>query len=212
MATMRLEIVTAERIVYSEDVDILVAPGIDGELGILPRHAPLLTVLKPGEIRVVKDGEDSLMAVSGGFLEVLGNKVTILADTAEREDEIDVQRAEEALKRAEERVATAPAERDLEKALASMRRSQARLRVARRRRRRGRRPRRKHLPAWGRGRLARTLVPASSPNVTTVKIACSAPSSSFPRRRESTSPAPGFRLKAGMTRDRRHFHPLMWPS
>ena len=135
MATMRLEIVTAERIVYSEDVDILVAPGIDGELGILPRHAPLLTVLKPGEIRVVKDGEDSLMAVSGGFLEVLGNKVTILADTAEREDEIDVQRSEEALKRAEERVATAPAERDLERALASMRRSQARLRVARRRRR-----------------------------------------------------------------------------
>ena len=137
MATMRLEIVTAERIVYSEDVDILVAPGIDGELGILPRHAPLLTVLKPGEIRVVKDGEDSLMAVSGGFLEVLGNKVTILADTAEREDEIDVQRSEEALRagRGEERVATAPAERDLERALASMRRSQARLRVARRRRR-----------------------------------------------------------------------------
>ena len=135
MATMRLEIVTAERIVYSEDVDILVAPGIDGELGILPRHAPLLTVLKPGEIRVVKDGEDSLMAVSGGFLEVLGNKVTILADTAEREDEIDVERSEEALRRAEERVATAPAERDLERALASMRRSQARLRVARRRRR-----------------------------------------------------------------------------
>ena len=87
MATMRLEIVTAERIVYSEDVDILVAPGIDGELGILPRHAPLLTVLKPGEIRVVKDGEDSLMAVSGGFLEVLGNKVTILADTAPTSDQ-----------------------------------------------------------------------------------------------------------------------------
>ena len=135
MATIRLEIVTAERVVYSEDIDILVAPGIDGELGILPRHAPLLTVLKPGEIRVVKDGEDSLMAVSGGFLEVLGNKVTILADTAEREDEIDVQRAEEALKRAEERVAAAPAERDLARTLASMRRSQARLRVARRRRR-----------------------------------------------------------------------------
>jgi F-type H+-transporting ATPase subunit epsilon len=135
MATMRLEIVTAERVVYSEDIDLLVAPGIDGELGILPRHAPLLTVLKPGEIRVVKNGEDNLMAVSGGFLEVLGNKVTILADTAEREEEIDVQRAEEALKRAEEQVSAAPAERDLEMALASMRRSQARLRVARRRRR-----------------------------------------------------------------------------
>ena len=134
MATIKLEIVTAERIVYSEDIDVLVAPGIDGELAILPRHAPLLTVLRPGEIRVVKNGEENLMAVSGGFLEVLGNKITILADTAEREEEIDVHRAEEALKRAEERIATVPSDRDLEIALASMRRSQARLRVARRRR------------------------------------------------------------------------------
>jgi len=134
MATIRLEIVTAERVVYSEDIDVLVAPGIDGDLAILPHHTPLLTILSPGEIRVVKNGEGSLMAVSGGFLEVLGNKITILADTAEREEEIDVHRAEEALKRAEERIATVPADRDLEVALASMRRSQARLRVARRRR------------------------------------------------------------------------------
>lgn len=134
MATIKLEIVTAERVVYSEDIDVLVAPGIDGDLAILPRHTPLLTILRPGEIRVVKNGKGSLMAVSGGFLEVLGNKVTILADTAEREEEIDVHRAEEALKRAEERIATIPADRDLEVALASMRRSQARLRVARRRR------------------------------------------------------------------------------
>ena len=84
MAPMRLEIVTAESLVYSEDIDVLVAPGIDGELGILPRHAPLLTGLKPGELRVVKDGEEIYMAVSGGFMEVIGNKVTILADTAER--------------------------------------------------------------------------------------------------------------------------------
>ena len=138
MATMRLEIVTAERVVYSEDVNILVAPGIDGELGILPRHAPLLTVLKPGEIRVVKDGEETYIAVSGGFLEVLGNKVTILADTAEHAEEIDVQRAEEALKRAQERIAAAPADADPELALASIRRSQARLKVGQRRiRRRG---------------------------------------------------------------------------
>ena len=136
MATMRLEIVTAERVVYSEDVNILVAPGIDGELGILPRHAPLLTVLKPGEIRVVKDGEETYMAVSGGFLEVLGNKVTILADTAEHAEEIDLQRAEEALKSAQERVASRPADIDLEQALASIRHSQARLNVAQRRRRR----------------------------------------------------------------------------
>ena len=136
MATIRLEIVAAEREVYSEDVNVVVAPGIDGELGILPRHAPLLTVLKPGELRVIKDGEETYISVSGGFMEVLGNKVTILADTAERADEIDVQRAEEALKLAEERAASAPAEMDLERALASIRRSQARLKVARRSRRR----------------------------------------------------------------------------
>jgi F-type H+-transporting ATPase subunit epsilon len=134
MATMRLEIVTAERLVYSEDVNVLVAPGIDGELGILPNHAPLLTVLQPGEIRVVQDGQETYMAVSGGFLEVLGNKVTILADTAERVEEIDAERAEEALKRAQESVAASASEVDLERAVASMRRSQARLKVARRRR------------------------------------------------------------------------------
>ena len=134
MATIRLDIVTAERVVYSEDIDILVAPGIDGELGILPRHAPLLTVLKPGEIRVVKDGEERFIAVSGGFMEVMGNKVTILADTAEHAEEIDLERAEEAMGRAEEQVESAASQMDLERALASMRRSQARLRVARRRR------------------------------------------------------------------------------
>ncbi len=131
---IRLEIVTAERQVYSEDVDVIVAPGIDGELGILPRHAPLLTVLKPGEIMVRKEGEESTIAVSGGFLEVLGEKVTILADTAERAEEIDLERAEEALERAQERVSESVSDMDLERALASMRRSQARLKVARRRR------------------------------------------------------------------------------
>jgi F-type H+-transporting ATPase subunit epsilon len=135
MASMRLEIVTAERVVYSEDVDVLVAPGVDGELGVLPRHAPLLTMLKPGEIRVVKDDEESFIAVSGGFLEVLGNNVTILADTAEHASEIDIERSEEALRRAQERVAASVSDADLERAVASMRRSQARLRVARRRRR-----------------------------------------------------------------------------
>jgi F-type H+-transporting ATPase subunit epsilon len=135
MATIRLEIVTAEREVYSEDVDVVVAPGIDGELGILPRHAPLLTALKPGEIRVVKDGEESYIAVGRGFLEVFGNKVTILADAAEHAEEIDIQRTEEALKRAQERVAASSSDSDMERALASIRRSQARLKVARRRRR-----------------------------------------------------------------------------
>ncbi len=139
MADMKLEIVTAERVVYSEDVSVLVAPGAGGELGILPSHAPLLTTLSPGAIKVTKDGEDTFMAVSGGFLEVIGNRVTILANTAEHADEIDEERAEIALQRAQERVASAASDMDLERALASMRRSAARLGVARRRSRRPRR-------------------------------------------------------------------------
>lgn len=133
MATMRLEIATAERVVYSEDVEILVAPGMDGQLGILPNHAPLLTALQPGEIRVVREGEESYMAVSGGFLEVMANRVTILADTAERAEEIDIERAEEAMQRAQERIETSVSDMDLQRALASIRRSQARLLAARRR-------------------------------------------------------------------------------
>ena len=134
MATFKLEIVTAERVVSSDDVEILVAPGIDGELAILPHHAPLLTVLKPGEIRVVKDGQDTYIAVSGGFMEVMPAKVTILADTAERVEEIDIERAEAALRQARESVAAAPAAADLDRALASIRKSQARINVVRRRR------------------------------------------------------------------------------
>ena len=132
---LTLEIVTAERVVYSEEVDVLVAPGVVGELGILPSHAPLLTIMQPGEIRVDKGEEQTYIAVSGGFLEVIGNKATILADTAERAEEIDEARAEEAVKRAEERIFSAASAQDLERALASVRRSQARLKVARRRRR-----------------------------------------------------------------------------
>ena len=140
MADMHLEIVTAERVVYSEDVSVVVAPGIIGDLGLLPSHAALLTMLRPGQLRVVRDGEESYLAISGGFLEVLGNRVTILADTAEQADEIDVERAEAALSRSQERVASAPSGLDLQQALASMRRSQARLAAGRRRRPRGPRP------------------------------------------------------------------------
>ena len=136
MAPMRLEIITAEREVYSDDVDVLVAPGSEGELGILPHHAPLMTALKPGEIRVRKDGEEVFMAVSSGVLEVMDNKVTILADTAERSDEIDEARVQEALKRAEERIEMHSSDMDLERAVASVRRSQARLKVVQRRRNR----------------------------------------------------------------------------
>ena len=131
---MILDIVTAEKMVFSEEVDLLVAPGVDGELGILNNHAPLLTILKPGDIKVVKDDMVTHIAVSGGFMEVMPDKVIILADTAERADEIDEDRAEQALERARERVADTVDKLELGRALASLRRSQVRLKVARRRR------------------------------------------------------------------------------
>jgi F-type H+-transporting ATPase subunit epsilon len=131
---MKLEIITAERVVYSDDVDLVVAPGSEGELGILPLHAPLMTSLQPGEIRVRKDGEDVFLAVSGGFLEMMANRVTILADAAERSDEIDEARVQEAIKRGEERLAMRASDMDMERAVASLRRSQTRLKVVQRRR------------------------------------------------------------------------------
>jgi F-type H+-transporting ATPase subunit epsilon len=135
MAPMKLEIITAERRVYSEDVDLVVAPGIEGQLGILPRHAPLMTALQPGELLIRKDGQETFLAVSGGFMEVLGNQVTILADAAERSEEIDEQRAQQAVERARERIANREEDIELEEALRSLRRAQVRLNVVRRRRR-----------------------------------------------------------------------------
>jgi F-type H+-transporting ATPase subunit epsilon len=135
MAPMKLEIITAERRVYSEDVDLVVAPGIEGQLGILPRHAPLMTALQPGELLIRKDGQDTFLAVSGGFMEVLGNQVTILADAAERSEEIDEQRAQQAVELARERIANREEDIELEEALRSLRRAQVRLNVVRRRRR-----------------------------------------------------------------------------
>jgi F-type H+-transporting ATPase subunit epsilon len=136
VATQRLEIMTAEKELYSEDVDLVVAPGAIGQLGILPHHAPLLTLLQPGELMVRKNGEDEYIAVTGGFLEVMANRIVVLADAVERAEEIDEQRALEAMKRAQERIDSRTSDLDLQRALASMRRAQARLKVARRRRRR----------------------------------------------------------------------------
>ena len=134
---MLLEITTAERQVYGEDVDMLIAPGIDGQLGILPRHAPLMTMLQPGELTIRKGGVDSYFAVSGGFMEVLGNRVTILADACEHSEEINEERAQEAMRRAQERIASRPADLQMQEALASLRRAQVRLDTVRRRRARG---------------------------------------------------------------------------
>ncbi len=136
MLKIRLEIITAERVVYSEDVDIVVAPGIEGELGILPHHAPLMTMLQPGELMVRKDNQEESMFVSGGFLEVLGDRVVVLADVAERADEIDIARAEAAKHRAEERIAQYPAHVDHARAEAALLRSMIRLKVAEKSRKR----------------------------------------------------------------------------
>ena len=137
MAKIRLEIVTAERSVYSEDVDEVIAPGLDGELGILPQHAPLMTMLQPGMLTVKKGGDEINLAVSGGFMEVRPERVIILADTAERAEEIDIARAEEARRRAEEArvgAATGGAEAQMA-AEAALSRALTRLKVAQRRRR-----------------------------------------------------------------------------
>ncbi len=138
---MMLEIITAERQVFSDEVDMVVAPGIDGQLGILPRHAPLMTMLKPGALTVRKAGEEDMyVAVSGGFMEVLGNRVSILADACERSDEIDEERAQQAVQRAQERLANRSEDMELERAMASLRRAQVRVDLVRRRRPRGGQP------------------------------------------------------------------------
>ena len=100
MPGIKLDIVTAERVVYSDEVDVVIAPGIEGQLGILPHHTPLMTTLQAGELVVRKGGEEHSMVVSGGFLEVRPDRVIVLADTAERSEEIDLARAEEAKQRA----------------------------------------------------------------------------------------------------------------
>ena len=130
MAVIRLDIITAERVVYSDEVDVVIAPGVEGQLGILPYHAPLMTTLQPGELRVRKGGEDFSLAVSGGFLEVRPDRIIVLADAAERAGEIDIGRAEEAKRRAEERLSRRAPEVDLAQAEAALRRALVRLKVA----------------------------------------------------------------------------------
>jgi F-type H+-transporting ATPase subunit epsilon len=136
MVTFRLEIVTAERMVFSEDVSAVIAWGVEGQLGILPHHAPLMTMLQPGDILIRKDKEEEFFAISGGFLEVRPDKVIILADACERADEIDIARAEEAKKRAQETMKAAPLTVGAAAAEAALRRSLARLKAAERKRRR----------------------------------------------------------------------------
>jgi F-type H+-transporting ATPase subunit epsilon len=137
MATIKIDVVTAERAVYSDDVDIVIAPGVEGQLGILPHHTPLMTLLQPGELIARKDAEEYSLAISGGFLEVRPDRVIVLADSAERAEEIDITRAEEAKKRAEQRLEEKYVPTvDAVRAEAALRRSLIRLTVATRRKKR----------------------------------------------------------------------------
>ncbi len=131
---IKLEIVTAERQVYSGDVDLVSAPGVQGTLGILPKHAPLLTALESGELRALKGGAEESFAISGGFMEVLPDQVIVLADTAERAEEIDLERAEAARQRAEGLLKERPPGVDMAAIEGALRRSRIRLKVGRRRR------------------------------------------------------------------------------
>jgi F-type H+-transporting ATPase subunit epsilon len=131
MASLKIDVVTAERVVYSEEVDAVIAPGMEGQLGILPHHAPLMTTLQSGELVIRKGGQEESLAISGGFLEVRPDHVIVLADQAERADEIDVARAEAARKRAEERLKDRHAAGiDAIRAETALRRAIARLSVA----------------------------------------------------------------------------------
>ncbi len=132
--TIRCEIVSQDRTVFAGDVDIVVLPGAGGEMGILPNHAPVLTTLKYGVIKIRRAGKEEIYAVSGGVAEVQPTIITVLADAAENVEEIDVARAEAARQRAEEVLAKGvPADNDAYLAMeAALRRSNLRLDVARR--------------------------------------------------------------------------------
>jgi F-type H+-transporting ATPase subunit epsilon len=128
---IRLDIVTPERITYSEDVNMLIARATDGDIGILPGHAPLIAALDIWPIRILQDEGESKMAVAGGFLEVRPHKITILANSAESIAEIDVERALEAKGRAENRLKGGDYEHlDTERAQLALKRATMRLRTA----------------------------------------------------------------------------------
>ncbi|HEV3123601.1 MAG TPA: F0F1 ATP synthase subunit epsilon [Candidatus Dormibacteraeota bacterium] len=137
MAKLNVELVTPEGRVLSTEADFVKAPGLAGELGVLPHHIPLMTPLKTGEVLVRNDAKEDFLFVAGGFLQVLPDKVVILADAAERAEDIDEARAEEARRRAAQVLEQrAPADAETAEARAALERAMYRLRVAELRRRR----------------------------------------------------------------------------
>ncbi len=135
--TLHVEVVTAERELYNGEADVVSAPGSEGRLGILPRHAALLTTLIPGELSIKLGGAEEPLFVSGGFLEVSDNSVTVLADTAEHAEEIDQARAEAARRHAQESLEQAQSNVERAELIGALERAMSRIRVAELARRRG---------------------------------------------------------------------------
>jgi F-type H+-transporting ATPase subunit epsilon len=135
---LHLEIVTPERVAYEDDVDMVICPGSEGELGILPHHAPLLSTLAFGELKIRKGGQEEYFAIAGGFVQVRPDKVVVMAETADMASEIDLEAAESARHEAERALEEGFSEpADLARARAAMERALLRIRVAERRRREG---------------------------------------------------------------------------
>jgi F-type H+-transporting ATPase subunit epsilon len=132
--TFKLEIVTPEKLVFSDEIVSLVVPAEEGYLGVLAGHAPLLAALKPGEIRIRRESGDQIYATSGGFMEVLPKKTSILCESAEPPETIDTARAEKAKQRAKDRLAHPGKDLDRERAESSVERAENRIRVAKKKR------------------------------------------------------------------------------
>jgi F-type H+-transporting ATPase subunit epsilon len=139
---LQLEIVTPERLAYSDEVDMVLVPGIEGELGILPHHTPLVSLLGVGELKIRKGGDEESFAIAGGFLQVRPDKVVVMAETAEIDSDIDLERAQKARAEAEKALESGYVEgADLSAARAELQRALIRIRVAERHRREGPRSR-----------------------------------------------------------------------
>ena len=133
MATLKLEIVTPEEKIYSEDVDMVTLPGTEGELGVYPKHVPVLTTLKPGELRVIKDGRETAMAVGEGFVEIKADGVSVLTDMALEPEKIDIAAAEKAVASAQAAMKEDHTVEEVAAIQASLQKALAQLRVKRRR-------------------------------------------------------------------------------
>ncbi len=133
-STLKLEIITPEETMYSEDVEMVTLPGVVGEMGVLAQHVPLMTQMVPGEIIVRKDGRDTFIATGEGLIEVTGSRVSVLTDLAVAADRIDEAKAEEARRRAEARLREKLSDEEVATVNASLARSLAQLHVKRRQR------------------------------------------------------------------------------